>query len=342
MDVDLRASLVGFALAAVVLAAVGWLVGPGRVADAVVRADPVLLAAVLVAAACWLTSWGLALWTVLGGLGAPVRGHVAVLVFAAATFANNVTPFGQAGGEPVSALFVSRAADTKYETGLAAIASVDSLNFVPSIALATAGIAYFSTRLTFGSRLRLASYAVGALALAVPLLVVVGWRYRHTVEQGAVRAATPVARLVGRLFPGREPPSRAAVRSRVDGFVHAIERATGNRRRLALALGFSTSGWLCQSVSLWLSLTALGANVPFPVALVAVPVGAIAGVTPLPGGLGGVETVLIALLAALSVPASAAAGAVVVHRVGTCLLPTVLGGGVAGVLGSSGRFGVGS
>jgi uncharacterized protein (TIRG00374 family) len=95
-------------------------------------------------------------------------------------------------------------------------------------------------------------------------------------------------------------------------------------------------------VSLWLSLTALGANVPFPVALVAVPVGAIAGVTPLPGGLGGVETVLIALLAALSVPASAAAGAVVVHRVGTYLLPTVLGGGVAGVLGSSGRFGVGS
>jgi len=42
------------------------------------------------------------------------------------------------------------------------------------------------------------------------------------------------------------------------------------------------------------------------------------------------------------VPASAAAGAVVVHRVGTYLLPTVLGGGVAGVLGSSGRFGVGS
>jgi hypothetical protein len=35
MDIDLRASLVGFALAAVVLAAVGWLVGPDQVADAV-------------------------------------------------------------------------------------------------------------------------------------------------------------------------------------------------------------------------------------------------------------------------------------------------------------------
>ena len=342
MNIDLRTSLAGFALAAVVLAAVGWLVGPGRVVDAVARADPVLLAAVLVAAGCWLTSWGLALWTVLGGLGAPVRGYVAVLVFAAATFANNVTPFGQAGGEPVSALFVSRAADVEYETGLAAIASVDSLNFVPSIALATAGIAYFSTRLTFGSRLRLASYAVGALALAVPLLVVVGWCYRYAVERAAVSVVTPVARLAGRLLPRRTPPTRAAVRSRVDGFVHAIERATGNRRRLALALGFSTSGWLCQSVSLWLALTALGVSVPFAVVLVAIPVGAIAGITPLPGGLGGVETVLIALLAALSVPANAAAGAVVVHRTATYLLPTAIGGGVAGVLGSSGRLGVGS
>ncbi|MFC7235435.1 lysylphosphatidylglycerol synthase transmembrane domain-containing protein [Halosegnis marinus] len=337
MDIDLRATVVGFALAAVVLAGVLSLVGIGRVTEAIVAADLATLAAVLGVAVCWLSAWGLALHTVLSGLGSSVRRHVAVLVFAAATFANNVTPFGQAGGEPVAALFVSRAGDTEYETGLAAIASVDSLNFVPSILLASGGIAYFSTRVAFGDRLRFASYAVGALALAVPVLAVVGWRYRYRVEGAAIRAVTPVVRFLGRVVPGRMPPARDAIRSRVEGFFHAIERVTGDRRRLALALGFSTLGWLCLATSLWLSLAALGEAVAYPVVLVVVPVGAIAGITPLPGGLGGVEAVLIALLAALGVPAGAAAAAVVVHRLGTYVLPTVVGGGVAGVLGSN-RF----
>ncbi|MFB6118900.1 YbhN family protein [Halosegnis sp.] len=334
MNVDRRASLVGFTLAALVLAVVGWLVGPGRVADAIARANPPALAAVFGVATLWLTAWGLALRTVLGGLGATVRGHVAVLVFAAATFANNVTPFGQAGGEPVAALFISRTANTEYETSLAAIASVDSLNFVPSIGLAAAGIAYFSTRLTFGSRLRVAALAVGALALAVPVLAVAGWRYRYRVERVVIRAVTPVVRAVSRVVPGRSAPGQSAVRGRVEGFFAAIERVSGNRRRLAVALGLSATGWLCLATSLWLSLVALDAAVAYPVVLVVVPVGAIAGITPLPGGLGGVETVIIALLVALGVAADTAAAAVVIHRVGTYLLPTAVGGGVAGVLGS--------
>lgn len=334
MDIDLRASVAGFALAGVVLAGLLWAVGPSDVVDAIRRADPAVLAAVLVVAVCWLSAWGLALWTVLTGLGSSIRAHVAVLVFAAATFANNVTPFGQAGGEPVAALFISRTADTEYETGLAAIASVDSINFVPSIGLASVGIVYFSTQVSFGSRLQFASYAVAALAIAVPILVVVGWNYRYRVESAAVRVVTPVARLITRVIPKRSPPTSNSIRVRVEGFFHAIERVSGNRRGLVLTFGFASIGWLCLSTSLWLSLFALGQTVAYPVALVVVPVGAIAGMTPLPGGLGGVEAVLIALLVALGVPNGAAAAAVIIHRTATYVLPTVIGGGIAGVLGS--------
>jgi len=341
MDIDLRASVVGFALAGVVLAGLLWAVGPTDVVDAIRRADPTVLAAVFAVAVCWLSAWGLALWTVLSGLGSSIRAHVAILVFAAATFANNVTPFGQAGGEPVAALFISRSAGTEYETGLAAIASVDSINFVPSIGLASVGIVYFSTQVSFGSRLQFASYAVAALAIAVPVLAVVGWNYRYRVEAAAVRVATPVASLVGRVVPRRSPPTADAIRSRVEGFFHAIERVSGNRRGLALTFGFALLGWLCLATSLWLSLFALGQTVAYPVALVVVPVGAIAGATPLPGGLGGVEAVLITLLVALGVPNGAAAAAVIIHRTATYVLPTVVGGGIAGVLGSD-TFAAGS
>jgi hypothetical protein len=335
MDVDLRASAVGFAVALVVLAGILTLVGVGDVVDALVRADPTVLVAVAAVALIWLSAWGLSLRTVLGVLGSRIAAPLSVGVFAAATFANNVTPFGQAGGEPVSALLISKAADTEYESSLAAIASVDSLNFVPSIVLASLGIAYFSTEIAFGSRLRVAALAIGLLALAVPVAGYFGWRYRYEVEQVAIRAVTPFVRAIARVVPGRSPPGPSVIRRRVEGFFHAIERVTGDRKQLGLALGFSTLGWLCLAASLWLSLFSLGQAVSFAVVLVVVPVGAIAGITPLPGGLGGVEAVLIALLVALGVPGGAAAAAVVIHRTATYWFPTVVGGGVAGIIGSN-------
>jgi uncharacterized protein (TIRG00374 family) len=336
MDIDVRATAVGFLGALVVLGALLFFVGVGRVVGALVRAEPRLLAGVLVAAVAWLTAWGLALRTVLSVLGASLRAPVAVLVFAAATFANNVTPFGQAGGEPIAALFVSRVADTEYETGLAAIASVDSLNFVPSITLAGLGLAYFSTEIAFGRRLQFATLAVVGLALAIPVAGYYGWQNRYAVERRVVGALTPVIQGAGRLIPGRGPIAPGVIEARIEGFFHAIERVAGDRNRLALALGFSTAGWLCQGVALYLSMLAIGAPVGFEVVMVVIPVGAIAGITPLPGGLGGVEAVLIALLVALGVPAGAAAAGVLIHRMATYFLPLLVGGGTATALSADG------
>jgi uncharacterized protein (TIRG00374 family) len=336
MEIDLRATAVGFLGALVVLGALLVFVGVGRIVDALVRAEPALLVGVLVAALAWLTAWGLALRTVLTVLGASLPAPVAVLVFTAATFANNVTPFGQAGGEPIAALFVSRVADTEYETGLAAIASVDSLNFVPSITLATFGLAYFSTEVAFGRRLQFATAAVVGLALVIPVAGYYGWQNRYAVERRVVGALTPVIQGVGRVIPGKQPLDPAVIEQRIEGFFHAIERVASDRERLALALGFSTLGWLFQGASLYLAMLAIGAPVDPEVVLVVIPVGAIAGITPLPGGLGGVEAVLIALLVALGTPAGAAAAGVLIHRMGTYFLPLLLGGGTATALGADG------
>ena len=337
MDVDLRTTLVGFAGALVVLAALVALVGVGRILDVLRQAEPEVLVGVLAVATVWLTAWGLSLRTVLGVLGAAVSARLAVLVFAAATFANNVTPFGQAGGEPVTALFISRTADTEYETGLAAIASVDSLNFVPSIVLALVGIGYFSATVAFGRRLQFAALAVGALALAIPAAAYFGWKNRYGVERRVVALVTPVVRGVARLLPRRSPPEAAVIESRIEGFFHAIERVSGDRRGLATALAFSTLGWLSLASSLWLSLYALGYQVPFAAVLIAIPVGAIAGITPLPGGLGGVEAVLVALIVPTTgVTVAAATAAVVVHRTATYWLPTLVGGGAAAAFGADG------
>ncbi|RJT05472.1 lysylphosphatidylglycerol synthase transmembrane domain-containing protein [Halococcus sp. IIIV-5B] len=330
----LRTTVLGFLGAVVAFAVAIWVIGPTEIYGALVMSQPAILVAIVGVAACWLTAWGLSLRTVLDALDAPVPASTAVLVFASATFANNVTPFGQAGGEPVSALLISRASDREYETGLAAIASVDALNFVPSIGLALVGLGYFATTLTFGADLTLAAGAVVAFAAVLVVGAVLGWRYRYRIERGVVATLAPLIQRVAEALPRVSPPEPDALEARIEEFFAAVERVATSPRKLALALLFSTIGWVGLATSLWLSLYALGYTVPLAVVLVAIPAGAMASITPLPGGLGGVAAVLGALVDGTTVGISVAtiAAAVLIHRGATYVLPTMVGGGVAAVL----------
>ncbi len=335
---NLRTTLAGFAGALAVLAVLFYVVGVGDIAAALVLANPLALVAVLVATSAWLTAWAMALRTVLSVLGVTVAPRRAVLVFTSVIFANNVTPFGQAGGEPVSALLVSRSTDSEYETALASVASVDALNFVPSIALALLGLLYYAAQFTLGRRLELALAVVAVLAVVVPTVGVLLWRNRGAVEEGVVDVLTPVAAKVADLLPNRSPAPRAIVSERVGMFFEAIERVGTDRRRLGLALGLSATGWLAKVASLWLSLYAVEQVVSLAALLVVVPVANIAGMTPLPGGLGGIEAALVVLLVTTTTvdPATASA-AVVVHRAATYWLPVVVGGSAASAIGAPTR-----
>ncbi|WP_123538050.1 lysylphosphatidylglycerol synthase transmembrane domain-containing protein [Halosimplex salinum] len=335
MNGDRWATVVGFAGAAVVLAALVWVVGIDDIVSQLRGIEVAYLFAILGVAVCWLVFWGLALRAVLGALDAPISVVMSALVFAGAVFSNNVTPFGQAGGEPVSGYLISRATDREYETGLAAIASVDAIHFVPSIAYATVGLTFvLAGAAQFGRNLVFATSALVTLAVGIPAAAYFGWQYRYELEAAVVRAVTPIVRFLGRIVPRKTPPTPADIERRIEGFFAAIDRVAGSRSTLIEAIGFSALGWLAMCFSLWLSLFALGHTVEFSAVLLVVPMGAVAGMTPLPGGLGGVDAVLIALLASTTpVPAAAAGAAVLVHRGATYVFPTVVGGGVAFALG---------
>jgi len=336
MDGNRAATIAGFLGALAVLGVLVWVVGVDRTVGALLSADPAVLALVGAVALLWLTTWGLALWSVLRALGSPVRAHVAVLVYAGAVFSNNVTPFGQAGGEPLSALLISSAADTEYETGLAAIASVDTAHFVPSVAFAVAGFTFVTAgAVQLGRNLAFAAVAVAALAVGLPVAGFLGWRYRYELEATVVRLLTPVIRWLGRVVPRWSPPTPASIETRIESFFAAIDRIATDRRTLLQTLGFSGLGWASLTCSLWLSLYAVGHTVPVSVTLLVVPVGSIASLAPLPGGSGAIETVLVTLLVSTTaVPAAVAASAVLVHRGATYLFPTLVGAGVASALGA--------
>jgi uncharacterized protein (TIRG00374 family) len=329
-----RATILGFAIGIGILAALVWAVGTDRVLDALALADPVVLLGVAAAAACWLTAWGLGLWVVIRAVDGYIHPWTAIALYAAAAFANNVTPFGQAGGEPLSALLISRVADTEYEKGLAAIASVDALNVLPAVGLALGGLAYYTTQITLGRRLRLVTVGIAGIGVAIVLLGTVGWRYRRLLARRVARIVTPIAQTVCGIVPRLTPPGAGTIRHRIEQFVDAIERVREDRRQLLIAIGLATAGWIAQICSLWLALYAVDVTVTPAAVAVAIPVGAMASATPAPGGLGGIEATLVGVLVATAgVAIAPATAAVLLHRVGIYLLPTAGGGVAAFVLG---------
>ena len=115
-----------------------------------------------------------------------------------------------------------------------------------------------------------------------------------------------------------------------------IDRAAAQRQFLLVLGGlvaFSAGGWGVQVAGLWVALEAFGATVPPYVPLFVVPLGTIASALPTPGGLGGIETAQVSLLAlATDVPAAMAAAAVAVFSVGGLLLTISIGAAAVVVL----------
>jgi len=335
MNGDRWTMVLGFGVALIVLAILVWLAGADETIGQLRRADLALVAAATGLSTLWLVGWGMSLHTVLRAMDAPISIPQAVLVFTAAMFSNNVTPFGQAGGEPVSAYLIAEAADSDYETGLAAIASVDTLHFVPSIALALTGLSVLLLRaVALGRHLYFALASIATLVTAFVVTAVLGYRYRHEIEGAIARGLAPVLRGLFRLVPWKDPPSTEDIAAGVSGFFTAIDRIAADRRAIVLASSYSALGWTSLSAALWVSVYAVGAEVPFALALFVVPIGSIAGVTPLPGGAGAIESAFVGMLLIGGIPRSAAVAAVFIHRIASYWLPTFVGGGVAAVLGA--------
>ncbi|MFB6353939.1 MAG: YbhN family protein [Halobacteriales archaeon] len=332
----LAATVLGFIGAFAVIGILLYVVGVDAFVAEVTRADQRVLALVLLATLGWLLAWGLGMRTVLAVLGIEVSVAQSFLVVNGAMFANNITPFGQAGGEPVTALLISTITGTEYERALAAIASLDTLNFVPSISLALLGTAYYATQVTFTRRLRAATLVIVGLPVVILVVGYVLWRKRDPLADRLVGVLTPVARRLSGLVPGAPRVTRRAIAARVEHFVAAVGRVATSRRGLALALTASAAGWGFQMTALWLSFQAIGASVPAGVLLFVVPVGAIASIAPLPGGAGGIEAVLVGVLASLpgvGIGLESVLAAVVIFRGAVYWTPVLIGGVVVSLNG---------
>ncbi|WP_435177469.1 lysylphosphatidylglycerol synthase transmembrane domain-containing protein [Halorussus sp. AFM4] len=312
--------LVGFLIAALLVYLLGVAAGWERTVNALQQAEYEWVAIACASSVVGLLAWGKAWQVVLRVLGIEVPYRRLGVTYLAATFANYVTPMGQAGGEPFTAYVLSKDTEASYEDSLASVVTADLLNLLPFFNFAAIGLVYLLFRTSLTEDVETLAQGLAAMAFGVPLLVYVGWNHRDAVERIILRAVRPVTRRTDRV-------SAEGVRRRIDEFYESLERITGEPRSLLYALVFSYVGWVFFAMPLYFSGKALGLPITLVLVLFVVPASTLAGLTPLPGGLAGVEAALVALLVALAtVPKGPAFAATILYRFSSYWFVLAVGG----------------
>jgi uncharacterized protein (TIRG00374 family) len=313
-------TVAGFVVAVLVLYLVATGLGTERVAGALAGADLRWVAAGCLSTLLCLALWGRAWQVVLRQVGVDVPYHRLVVTYFAATFANYVTPLGQAGGEPFIAYVLARDTDAPYEDSLASVVTADLLNLLPFFTFAAAGLSVLLLGAELPTAVRPLAFGLLGMAVGVPAIAAGGWWFREGVKRGVVRLVGPVARRTDRV-------SVEGVRRRVEDLYAAFGRIATNPRALVEATLFAYAGWVFFALPLFFAGRALGAPVDLLLVLFVVPASTLAGLVPSPGGLGGVEVALVALLAGLTpVGAATAFALALVYRVASYWFALVVSG----------------
>lgn len=316
-------TLLGAAVAAAVLAGYVWLAGGEAVVRALGQLTLAWAVALALAGSVPLLLWGVSLWVVFAAVRRRIPVWKAVGLFVASVYMNSVTPFGQLGGDPPSALLIAREGGTSFESGLATVGSVNALNRLAVVCLGVTGVAWYSARIAVVETLQDAIVVVVGLGTVGLAVLGLAW-----LRRDAVRAAiATLIRAFGTYLPVVEPPSREAIVGRIDEFVAAVACLASHPRALVGAFLLGIAGQLVVAGVLWLVLVALGVVVPIPIVLLIIPAAKLAGLTPLPGGWGAAEALLSGLLVTgADVPVAVAAAAALLYRAVAFWLPTVVGG----------------
>ena len=315
--------VLGFAVAVVVLAVLVDFVGAANVRARLATADVGWLALGCLSTALCLTAWGKAWQLVLEVAGIEERFSRLVVTYFAATFANYVTPLGQAGGEPFIAYVLSRDTEASYQDSLASVVTADLLNLFPFVTFAGVGFAALLYRASLPEAIEPLAGGLVVLSVGVPLVAAIGWRFRVQLRRGIVRATAPLAR--------RTPVLTVeGVRERLRETEAAFQRIARDRRALAKALTFSYVGWVFFALPLYAAAMAVGESMPLLLVLFIVPASTLAGLVPSPGGSGAVEAALGLLVVTLTpIDPVGATAIAILYRVASYVFALVVGGAAA-------------
>lgn len=246
------------------------------------------------------------------------KGPLAVFeLFSVGEFLNNITPFGQAGGQPLMAYVIYDETDLRYEEALAAVISGDLFTAVP---LVTFGV--FSGVFLFLNN-ALNELVLDTLVLSLSIILLI----------------FTVLFLIS-IFPKEKFGVAASIKQYVsvsERIVPLLVDKVGNMRQVFRVIGgdptlvlratlFAHLALLADVSVLYVALSSLDVSVN-PLYLTAIfPVSNLSKSLPTPGGSGGYEFVLATFLTTIAgIGFSVSVSAVILYRVATYWVAIGLG-----------------
>lgn len=316
----LAKTLLGFAVAAVLLYLLGAVVGWERTIARLRGARPSWVALACASTLACLAAWGKTWQVVLAAIGVSVSYRRLAVTYLAATFANYVTPMGQVGGEPFVAYVLARDTTATYEQSLASVVTTDLLRLLPFATIGGVGLGYLLLAARVPDSVEVLAASLVALAAAVPLATAAGWRWRDRLREAVLRGLAPVARRTDRI-------ALASVDDRIRRLYASIEVIADSPTALVVATAFASVGWALFALPLYFAALAIDAPVPLLLVCFVVPASVVAGSTPLPGGLAAIEATIVALLTALTALSTVDALAVAtIYRLASYWFVVAVGG----------------
>ncbi|WP_436932305.1 lysylphosphatidylglycerol synthase transmembrane domain-containing protein [Halosimplex halobium] len=328
--------VLGFALALLAVGGFLWVVGPRRVLAELAGADPATYAAGFLAVVAAFYCWSEALRRLLASVGHEVAGPRYRAAFMSGEFAKQVVPMGHSGGPVFVSYAVSRETDAPYEAALAAATVVEFVNIAASMGLAAAGLTV--VLLTSDGPVTplfaalLVGFAVTVVALGGAAVLV--HSRRALVERLVLRAAGVGRATLGRVSArARDALAADRVAGTFGTYYAAFDRALADRAQVRRAAVFSVAGWALFLAPMYTSFRAIGEPVPYALVVFVVPVLSLVNVVPLPGGLGGFEVALAAVVVALvGLELPAATAGVFLYRLSNYWFVVLLGGVAAALV----------
>jgi uncharacterized protein (TIRG00374 family) len=261
---------------------------------------------------------------ILDLLGVDIPWRSLVPTYYAATFADYVTPFGKAGGSPFIAYVLSTDDRANYQESLAGVVTADLLNLLPFFTFAGVGFVALLVQSRIPNSARGLITGLAVLAIAMPLFVYLSYRKRDFVEGLVVKVTGPISARTDRI-------DGEGLRDGVDGFYDRIDVISGHPGTMGHTLVYAFVGWVFFAAPLYLAARSLGVPLDPLLVLFIVPASTLAGVTPTPGGLGGVEAAIVGLIVALTpITTGTAAAVALLYRVASYWLVVLVGGVATG------------
>lgn len=228
-------------------------------------------------------------------------------------------PYAMAGTQTVLAYLSSRNERVDIEHAFGAVLIADILVYVPHFTLGAVGILAYSGTVPDGTLL-----STGLLVGGLVAALCVGY-YQRWIVYRVFERVTDLANAVLIRVGGRA--SNVEGTSRVSSFYESIDRISANRRATASGVLFGHLGMVFLMLPLTVAGYAVGVTIPVGLAAGIVMTTKFSGVLPTPGGVGGIEAIMVAMLVTVGDVGGATATAVtLLYRLSTYWYLLLLGG----------------